>query len=71
MFKLTPQIWKKIRSKQYQKALIPRYDGHFEIVNKIGHVAYKLKLLKRLQFHPSFHESFLKPYHEDPDLDRM
>lgn len=34
-------------------------------------VAYKLKLPKRLKLHTSFHVSFLKPYHEDLDLDRV
>ena len=48
-----------------------KYDGPFEIAKKIGVVAYKLKLPERLKFHLSFHVSFLKPYHEDPDPDSM
>ena len=48
-----------------------KYNGPFEVVMKIGVVSYKLKLLERLKLHPSFHVSFLKPYHEDPDLDRV
>lgn len=27
MLKLTSQIWKKIKSKQFQGELIPKYDG--------------------------------------------
>lgn len=48
MLKLIPYIWKKIKSRQYQKSLIPKYDGPFEIVKKIGAITYKLKLLERL-----------------------
>lgn len=71
MLKLIPQIWKKIKTRQYQKILIPKYDGPFEIVKKIGAITYKLKLLERLQLHPSFNVSFLKPYHKDPDPNRV
>ena len=71
LLKLTPQIWKEIRNKQFQRGLIPKYDGPFEIVKRIGNVAYKLKLPKRLKLHLTFHVSFLKPYHRDPSLDRV
>ncbi|KAJ8617722.1 hypothetical protein MRB53_013908 [Persea americana] len=66
MLKLTPKIWKKIRAKEVHKGLIPRYDGPFEIVLKVGKVAYRLSLLQRIKVHPVFHVSFLKPYHEVP-----
>ena len=68
LLKLTPQIWKKIRNKQFQRDFIPKYDGPFEIVKCIGNVAYKLKLPERLKLHLTFHVSFLKPYHHDPSL---
>ena len=42
-----------------------------EIVKKIGVMAYKLKFLERLKFHLSFHLSFLKPYHKDPNPKRV
>ena len=67
--KLTPQIWKKIRYKQFQRGLIPKYDGPFKVVKRIGNVTYKLKLPERLKLHPTFHVSFLKPYHSDPSSD--
>ena len=69
--KQTPQIWKKIRNKQFQRGLIPKYDGPFEVVKRIRNVAYKLKLPERLKLYPTFHVSFLKPYHHDPSPDRV
>ncbi|KAH7856309.1 hypothetical protein Vadar_006597 [Vaccinium darrowii] len=35
------------------------------VVKKVGNVAYRLKISDRLKVHPTFHVSFLKPYHED------
>ena len=71
LLKLTHQIWKKISSKTRQRGLIPKYDGPFEVIKRIGQVAYMLKLPERLKLHPTFHVSFLKPYHEDLDEERM
>ena len=71
LLKLTPQIWKKIKNKQFQRGLIPKYDGPFEVVKRIGNVAYKMKLPERFKLHPTFHVSFLKPYHHDPSPDRV
>ena len=65
MLKLTPQIWKKITDKRFHKGLVQKYDGPFEIVQKVGAVAYKLKLPERFKVHPTFHVSFLKKFHED------
>ena len=69
--KLTIQIWKKIKSIQFQRELILKYDGPFEIVKRVGNMAYKLKLQKRSKFHPTFHVSFLKPHHSNPNPDEV
>ena len=71
LLKLTHQIWKKIINKQFQSGLIPKYDGPFEVMTRIGNVAYKLKLPERLKLHPTFHVSFLKPYQYDLSPDRV
>ena len=71
LLKLTPQIWKKIINKQFQRGLIPKYDGSFEVVKRIGNVTYKLKPPERLKLHPTFHVSFLKLYHHDPSPKRV
>lgn len=52
------------------RSLVPRYDGPFIVQNRVGVVAYRLTLLKQLKLHPVFHVSFLKKFHEDPDLER-
>jgi len=45
--------------------LNPRYIGPFEIVERIGEVAYELALPPGLSgVHPVFHISMLKKYHQ-------
>ncbi|KAL0328234.1 UNVERIFIED_CONTAM: Transposon Ty3-G Gag-Pol polyprotein [Sesamum calycinum] len=65
LLKLTPQIWKKISSKSVHRGLIPKYDSPFEVMSKVGSLAYRLKLPDRLKIHPTFHVSFLKKFHQD------
>ena len=67
LLKLTSQIWRKFRSESVHWGLIPKYDVPFELVKRVDNVAYKLKLLERLEIHPTIHVSFLKPYHEDSE----
>ena len=64
LLKLTPQIWKKIVGTKH-RGLVPRYDGPFEVIEKVGVVAYRLKLPERLKLHPTFHVSYLRPFYED------
>ncbi|XP_055824276.1 uncharacterized protein LOC129892735 [Solanum dulcamara] len=48
--------------------LSPRYIGHFEILDCMGTVAYRLALPPSLfGVHPVFHVSVLKKYHVDGD----
>ena len=63
--KLLPQQFKSVRP--MHKGLVRRYEGPFPILGKVGKVSYKVELPPRLKFHPVFHVSYLKPYHEDND----
>ena len=46
--------------------LIPRFIGHFEILSRVGEVAYKLALTPSLSaVHPVFHVSMLQKYIPD------
>lgn len=61
----TPQMWKQIIHKTRYRGLIPKYNGPFEVVQKVCEVTYRLKLPERLKIHPTFHISFLKSYFVD------
>ncbi|KAL0368101.1 UNVERIFIED_CONTAM: Transposon Ty3-G Gag-Pol polyprotein [Sesamum calycinum] len=65
LLKLAPQVLNKISSKSVHRGLIPKYDGPFEVMSKVGSLAYRLKLLDSLKIHPTFHVSFLKKFHQD------
>ena len=45
--------------------LAPRYCGPFEILSRMGQVAYQLALLPNLKVHNVFHISVLKKYVHD------
>ena len=65
LLKLTPQIWKKLSSKAVHRGLIPKYDDSFEVIKKVGAVAYRLKLSDHLKVHPTFHVSYLKLFQQE------
>ena len=60
----------QVSSKTRQRGLISKFEGPFEVIKKVGEVAYMLKLSERLKLHPIFHVSFLKPYFEDVEPGR-
>ncbi|XP_072083760.1 uncharacterized protein [Arachis hypogaea] len=65
MIKLLPQQFKAFR--KVHKGLIRKYEGPFEIIGRVGEVAYKVQLPPSMKIHPVFHVSMLKPYHADQD----
>ena len=63
--KLSP--WKGVVRFGKQGKLSPRYIGPFEIVERIGPVAYKLDLPEEFsRVHNVFHISMLRKYISDP-----
>jgi len=58
--RIQPYKLKKLAKRINQK-LSPRYYGSYEIVEKVGEVAYKLKLPTIAEYTLSFHVSLLKP----------
>ena len=59
--------WKGVIRFQKKGKLNPRYIGLFRILERIGPVAYRLKLHSELsRIHNVFHVSMLKKYIPDP-----
>ena len=50
------------------KKLTDKWQGPFEVLEKIGTHNYKLQLPDQWKIHPVFHVDKLKPYHQDPNL---
>ncbi|GJW43247.1 putative reverse transcriptase domain-containing protein [Tanacetum coccineum] len=66
LLKVTP--WKGVVRFGKKGKLAPRYVGPFEILKRIGLVAYRLKLPELNSVHDTFHVSKLKKYLVDANL---
>ena len=61
------KIWVGVLRFGSRGKLSPRYIGPYDIVSKVGPVAYKLKLpLELSRIHDTFHVSMLRKYIPDP-----
>jgi len=63
--KLQPYRQHSVVLRKHQKLGL-RYFGPFQIVKRIGDVAYQLALLAEAKIHPVFHVSLLKKCEGDP-----
>ncbi|GKF36550.1 hypothetical protein Tco_0113308, partial [Tanacetum coccineum] len=67
LLKVSP--WKGVVRFGKKGKLSPRFIGPFEIIEKVGHVAYRLDLLEELNgVHDTFHVSNLKKCLANPTL---
>ncbi|GKF80342.1 hypothetical protein Tco_0238944, partial [Tanacetum coccineum] len=67
MLKVSP--WRHVVCFGKQGKLNPRYVGPFKVLEKIGTIAYKLKLHQELsRVHNTFHVSNLKKCYSDEPL---
>jgi hypothetical protein len=57
--KIQPYKLQKL-AKRFNQKLSPRYYGPYEVIERIGTVAYKLRLPEDSWVHPVFHASLLK-----------
>nr|KYP45087.1 hypothetical protein KK1_033369 [Cajanus cajan] len=57
--KASPYKWKSLAKRRNEK-LSPRFYGPFQVLEKVGSVAYKLSLPADCKIHPMFHVSKLK-----------
>lgn len=67
-FKIGDSVWLSAKDLNFESRapkLAPRNYGPFEITQRVGEVAYKLKLPDQWKIHPVFHVSKLKPNNEE------
>ena len=61
--------WKKVMRFGRKGKLSPRFIGSYEVIEKVGPVAYRLALpLKLEKIHNVFHVSMLQRYRSDPHM---
>ena len=69
LLKLRPYRQRSAKDAQASSGkLAKRFYGPFKVLERIGKVAYRLKLPEGARIHPLFHCSLLKPFHGDPTL---
>jgi hypothetical protein len=65
LVKLRPHRQTSVTDAPYSK-LHNKFYGPFQVLEKLGPVAYKLQLPSGSKIHHVFHYSVLKPFHQDP-----
>ena len=61
------KVWLDTRNMKttYHKKMAPKWEGPFKIVEVLGPITYRLKLLDTWKVHNVFHTILLKPYQEN------
>jgi hypothetical protein len=54
-----------LKHAERSRKLMPRWVGPFEVLQRVGNLAYKLEMNLGWRVHPVFHVSLLEPYHSD------